>query len=375
MADTAMAAALDQALHANGQLIALAAMRPGLRPLEQVAALQHDLRDTLAAGPVSSTCLDEWAYTVARHGRATRYRPERELLPELLADIGDLRHVLAHRHPEPARRRLIQCLAQLAGLMALTLLKLGDPAARDWWRTGRAAAAAGEDRTTLAWMYAQEAYQLYYGGDLHGAVELAARARHYAGGLPCVGAALAAPLGARALAQLGHGEETAAALEAAEAALERLPAEQRIGSAFGYSEAQLAFHSGNAWTHLGNVPRAAEQHERALGLYPDSDHTDRTLIRLDQAMCRAHDGDAATAAALATETIVTLPPAHRSALIIYRAREVAARVPETQAVSEVRVLREILALPPGERAGMIDGSGDAGDGEGRRGDLPAHRRD
>ncbi|SNT34545.1 LOG family protein [Actinacidiphila glaucinigra] len=150
-----------------------------------------------------------------RHGRATRYRPE--LVPELMADVADLRLVLAHRHPEPTRRHLIQCLAQLSGLMALTLLKLGDPAARDWWPTSRAAAATSEDRTTLAWMYAQETYQLYYTGNLHGAVELAARAQHYAGGLPCVGSALAAPLGARALAQLGRREETKTTLEAAEA--------------------------------------------------------------------------------------------------------------------------------------------------------------
>lgn len=154
--------------------------------------------------------------------------------------------------------------------------------------------------------------------------------------------------------------------------MERLPAEERIGSAFGYSEGQLAFHSGNAWTHLRATQRAAEQHERALELYPVSDQTDRTLIRLDQAVCRAHDGDAAAAAALATETIVSLPPEHRSALIIYLAREVAAKVPEALAVSGVPVLREILALQPGERVG-IDGPGGGGDGEGRRGDLTAHR--
>jgi hypothetical protein len=78
-------------------------------------------------------------------------------------------------------------------------------------------------------------------------------------------------------------------------------------------------------------------------------------------MCLVVDGDLAGAAAHATETIVNLPPEHRSALIVYRAQELAARVPEARGVSEVRVLREILALPPAER-------GNDGHGERRQGD-------
>jgi len=356
-----LAAALDQALGARGELIALAEVRPEMDPLAQADALQQGLHEALAAGPLTDSSLDEIAYTVARHGRATRYRSERELLPELLADFQDLRLLLTHRQPAPTRKQLTIAVAQMSGLMALTLLKLGDSRARAWWRTGRQAAAAAEDRATLSWMYAQEAYQLYYGHDLEGAVELAVRAQQLAGGLPCVGDALAAPLEARAHALLGRREDTTRALAAAEVALERLPVEDRIGSAFGYSEASLRFHSGNALTHLGETAHAGEQQARALELYPVSDRTDRALIRLDQAMCLAADGDPAAAAQHATSTIVDLPPANRSALIIYRANDVAATVPEARAVPEVRVLREVLALPPGERdSNSADQSGDGG---------------
>ncbi|MFJ3883019.1 helix-turn-helix domain-containing protein [Streptomyces sp. NPDC090077] len=353
----AIAAALDHALGAGGELIALADVRPGASPLDQADALQQGLHQALAAGPLTDASLDEWEYTVSRHGRATRYRPEGELLPELLADFTDLRLVLTHRQSTAARKRLTIAVAQMSGLMALTLLKLGNQRSRAWWRTGRAAAAAAEDRSTLSWMYAQEAYQLYYNGDLEGAVELAARAQHLAGGLPCVGPALAAPLEARALALLQQRDGAEEALGRAEAALERLPAAERIGSAFGYSESQLRFHAGNAWTHLAEIDRAAEQQARALELYPQCDHTDRALIALDQAICAAVAGDAAAAAAHATTTIVGLPEEHRSALIIYRAREVAARVPEARTVPEVRVLREVLALPPGERESGADRAG------------------
>jgi hypothetical protein len=73
-------------------------------------------------------------------------------------------------------------------------------------------------------VYAQEAYQSYHGGDMEGAVELAGRAQHLAGGLPCAGPALAAPLEARTHGPLGRSREVAEALAAAEPALERLPA-------------------------------------------------------------------------------------------------------------------------------------------------------
>ncbi|MFD8965953.1 helix-turn-helix domain-containing protein [Streptomyces sp. NPDC059568] len=358
----ALAAALDAALGADGELIALADVRPGLDPLAQADALQRGLHEALAAGPLTGTSLDEVDYTVARHGRATRHRPEVRLLPELLADFGDLRLMLTGRQSAPVRKRLLIATARMAGLMALTLLKMKDDRSRAWWRTGRAAAAAAEDRATLSWMYAQEAYQLYYSGDLAGAVELAGRAQALAGGLPCAGPALAAPLEARAHALLGRPEETALALAAAETALGRLPAEERTESAFGYSESQLRFHIGNALTHLGITRRAREEQDRALELYPTADHTDRALIRLDQAMCLAADGDTAAAASHATNVIVDLTPEHRSPLIIFRARDVAVKVPEARAVSEVRVLREVLALPAGERD-----NGHSGDHPGDRG--------
>ncbi|MFD8914086.1 helix-turn-helix domain-containing protein [Streptomyces sp. NPDC059575] len=341
-----IAAALDRALGANGELIALARAGTADSVLERADALQQGLAESLAAGPMADAAISEWEFTVARHGRATRYRPEADLLPELISDFQDLRMILAHRHGPRTRRRLTVAAARLSGLMALTLLKLGDNRARSWWRTGRAATAAADDRATLSWICAQEAYQLYYNGDLYGAVELSDRARQLAGGLPCVGPALAAPLEARAHARLGARAAVDSALREAEVALSRLSDEDRAASAFGYSESQLRFHTGNAWTHLGDTARTADDQRRALELYPASDRMDIALVHLDQAMCSALDGAPDAAAILAAQTIKNLPVDHRSALITYRAWQVARKVPE---IRELRVLREILALPTSER--------------------------
>ncbi|MFJ5609841.1 helix-turn-helix domain-containing protein [Streptomyces sp. NPDC093221] len=339
------AAALDWALEAHGELVVLAEAESGPSSLEQADSLQRGLHEAFAAGPLSGVSLDEVEWTVARHGRATRYRPESELLPDLITDFADLRLLMTGRQSERVRKRLTIAAARMSGLVALTLLKMGDERAKSWWRTGRAAAASAEDRATLSWIYAQEAYQLYYSGDLYGAVELAVRAQHWAGGLPCVGPALAAPLEARAHALLSRPNATAVALAHAQDALNRLPDEDREESAFSYSESQMAFHAGNAWTHLEDTDRASAELTRALDLYPCSDHTDRALVRLDLAMCTAIAGDPASAAEQAMNTVVELPEEHRTALIMCRARDVADRVPEARRVLEVKALREILAQP------------------------------
>jgi tetratricopeptide (TPR) repeat protein len=344
-----IAAALDHALGANGLLMDSAASS-GKSPLERAADLQRGLMDTLTAGPLNGASVEEWEYTVARHGRATRYRPADEHLEELTRDFGDLNRLLQQRHPTDVRRKLLIAAAHMSGLVALTLLKMGDPASSDWWRTGRAAASRAEDRASLSWIYAHESYEHYYAGNLEGAIELARRAQSVAGALPCVGPALAAPLEARAHGLRGHREEAAAALARAQQAFDRLAIEGRTASALGYNESQLAFHSGNAWTHLGETLRAREFHNRALELYPASDLSDRAFVRLDEATCLAIDGDLAGAATYAANTVTELPPEHRNALIISRAHELSDAVTSTdRALPEVRLLREVLALPPGER--------------------------
>ncbi|MGE7439605.1 helix-turn-helix transcriptional regulator [Kitasatospora sp. NPDC001175] len=341
-----IAAALDSALGAGGYLRDLAGNPPGTPATVRAAQFQAGFAEQLAAGPMTPTSLEEWEVTIARHGRATRYRPEAEILDDLLADFTDLRALLGYRHPPAIRRRLLSACASLSGLLALTLLKLDDPGARDWWRTGRAAAAQAEDRPVLAWIYAQESYQLYYGGDFAGALDLAIRAQQLAGGLPCVADALTAPLEARVHARAGRRDETADALRRAEVALARLDPVDQQASAFGYDAAQLAFHSGSAWTLLHDTTRAWDQQQRAIELYPEENRLDRALVALDRAECLTWDGHISDGAHLAAGTVAALPTEFRSPIVLYRARDVAATVPETdRRLPEVRVLQELLALP------------------------------
>lgn len=117
-----------------------------LNPIEHVERLRQGVHDAISTGALTTTGLDEWEETVVRHGEATRYRPAGLLLGELAADFTELERILDRRHTSTALRRLTRTTAQMAGLMFLTLIKLGAPlAARNWARTARVTADEAGD--------------------------------------------------------------------------------------------------------------------------------------------------------------------------------------------------------------------------------------
>jgi hypothetical protein len=133
------------------------------------------------------------------------------------------------------------------------------------------------------------------------------------------------------------------ALRRAEGILSRLDAGSVVSSAFGYSEAQLRFHAGNALTHLHDTEGAWQEQERALQLYAASDYLDRTLIQLDRSYCLVHDGDIREAVSHATDTLVALTEHQCNGMITNRARQIVALLPARQrALPPVREFRELL---------------------------------
>lgn len=157
---------------------------------------------------------------------------------------------------------------------------------------------------------------------------------------------LAAALEARAHAALSpaRAEVAKAALHRAGNLLEELADNEINDSAFGYNEAQLHFHCGNAYTHLGDTRAAWQAQQQALALYPETDFLDRALTRLDRTICLARDGDSAGALEYAAATLVPLTDDQREGLIRMRGQEVLNAIPRQQkALPAVRQLRELLA--------------------------------
>ena len=315
--------------------------------LDQVESLRQRLSSVLGEGAVTGASLDAWEQTVLGHGQATRYRPAGELVVELGADLTELELAIGRCHSASSLRRLTRVAAHLSGLMCLMFVKLDErPAFRRWARTARMAAGEAADPATFSWVLAQEAYGHYYSGDLAQAVDVARRSQSVVRAAPCVGAALAAALEARAHAALGDAGETRRALGRAETILAALDPRSVSGSAFGYTEAQLRFHEGNAYTHLRDTRSALKAQERALELCPPTDFTDWALTRLDRASCLLHDGDVSAAVAYGTETLASLTTSQIRGIIRMRARELEYALPVNYpAVSAVREFQELVMAP------------------------------
>lgn len=261
--------------------------------LEQAELLRRELTDAVIKNAVAQSSIDDWEQTVLRYGQATRDRPTSGLLADLTVDLELLKQTLSRCRSSSALRHLTRLVAQMSGLMCLTLIKLDERAAfRAWAHTARIAAEESEDSITRSWVLAQEAYGHYYSGNLTQATQVARHAQGIVGAEFTVGTVLAAALEARVHAARGRSDETRAALQQAELVLEKLDSGSVNTSAFGYNEAQLRFHEGNAFTHLHDTRSAWKAQERALEICAPDDYMDQTLTHLDRASCLLHDGDA-----------------------------------------------------------------------------------
>jgi tetratricopeptide (TPR) repeat protein len=291
--------------------------------------------NTLRHGTVSGTSLDDWEMTVIRHGRATRDRPAGVLLGDLHSDLVELDQAISRHPPASSLRRLTRATAHMSGLMCLTLCKLDQRSAfRRWARTARLAANEAGDPETFSWVLAQEAYGHFYSGDFSEAIDVARQAQDVSRSTPCVGTALAAALEARAYAVTNRPKETRVALGQAESNLSNLSGTALEASAFGYNEAQLRFHEGNAYTHLGDMASALPAQERALILCAEGDYTDWSLTRLDRTKCLAKTGNTFDAMAYGSETLLSLSEDRRGGIIALRGLEVFNSLSDEQKLSK-----------------------------------------
>jgi tetratricopeptide (TPR) repeat protein len=106
-----------------------------------------------------------------------------------------------------------------------------------------------------------------------------------------------------------------AALDKAADAIADLPDDQRADTALGYTERQLYFHTGDTLIGLGDWQAAHRAFGVAAQLYPAAELLDRALIALGQARCLLESDEPEQALALARDTVLGLPPEHRTDVV------------------------------------------------------------
>jgi hypothetical protein len=278
-----------------------------------------------AAGRALTT--EDWDRIAHEWSRELFVAPDRQaLLPGLTVD---LRRLGASGGPQ-------RVTAQLSSYVAMIAASGGELAlAQRWWiRAQRAAEAAGDSHLS-AWVAGQHAAHAHYGGSPVRALALAGDALAVTRA-PCAGRMHGLSVSAKALGVLGRRQEARVALNAAEAAFERLPRDitrEKI-SVGGWAEERL-HHTRSYVAAFGGVGRGEPAREAALRLYSSAAWRGPAQIKLHRAAAEADAGYAAA-------TLVALSRPQRADLSI---RQTAARVLsicDVAGSAAVAELREML---------------------------------
>jgi tetratricopeptide (TPR) repeat protein len=234
----------------------------------------------------------------------------------------------------------------MAGLLATTLINLHDHRqARAWFQTGLRAAEQSEEPALRAWILVRQSVSALYWGDPRAALQLSTQAARLARHVPCVAAAWAPAVQARALARLGQTDGVRDALKQAEtsfASLEVRPDEQ---DAYGYTAAQLHFYRSSALPLIGETAPAYEAQDLALSHYGPDVYLDTSLVRLDHSICLVQDGEPEEAVKKARHLLMSLPREHCSPIVLDQARRLYNVIPSDQRpLAAVQEYKEVLAL-------------------------------
>jgi hypothetical protein len=312
--------------------------------------IRRRMDDALVSGSVTAIMLDEWEEATVGYGRQYMIAPPLRLLCDVLLDFGDVRRMSERRQPLEFSERLCRLAGRLAGLAGMIMIDVGHQRlARSFFRTARTAADETGDRHLRAWVAVREALVPLYYGDPAEAAALARAGAGLAGRNPCVAGAMAPVLEARSLARSVARRDdrdqrmirrVTGMLGQAHEALARLPATDRGDTAFGYTERQLLFHEGDIRVMLGDHRGAERAFMRSLDLYAQGEILDRSLIALGLARCRLEADEPGEALRLSRETVLSVPRAYRSEIMVRIARSlgesVAARHGDVRAVRDYR---------------------------------------
>jgi tetratricopeptide (TPR) repeat protein len=314
----------------RGMLLRLLANSAAAADSQFFGAVEHvrrDLDEALLRRSVSVSMLDQWEETTAGYGARYMSVPPLRLLCDVLLDLGDVRRMCAQRQPIDCAERLCRLAAQLAGLVGIIMIDLGDQRlARSYFRTARTAADETGDRRLRAWVAVRESLVPLYYGDPREAAALARTATDLAGRNRCVAGIMSRAVEARALARLaGRGRREAlnrarTVFDQAQETLSELPADACADTVFGYTERQLAFHAGDALAALGDGQGGMRSFSRALRLYPPAEFLDRSLVLFGEARSLVEAGEPGQALGIGQRALVSLPREHRTELVLLAAR-------------------------------------------------------
>ncbi|WP_107657500.1 hypothetical protein [Nocardia suismassiliense] len=335
----------DSSLAASrvGQILPARQHREGV--LSELDGLRMAVDQTLTRCSVTPAGVELIGERVAEQVRTYTTIAPSTALASITPDLLEVQSIAAERQPAAIQARLSEATAVLSLLTADALMKLGQiQRANYWYGTARLAADDSPNLELRAGVRAQHAMLPYYYGDLAHTVTLARSAQELLPDRACDATALAAAAEARALARLGDDHGAERAMAKAQAMTDGLDGASS-DEAFRFSSKRLLLYLSGTLTYMGRIARARRVQDEALRLYKATPAVviDPALIQLDAAVGYAMDRSAEESCQLALAVLDSLPPGHRTRLVIARATDVLEALPaRRRGLPAAGALRELV---------------------------------
>jgi hypothetical protein len=313
--------------------------------LEALQGIRRGADRLLETQSVSAATVDHWEMAAGTYEYLRMTAPAPVLLTQMLLDFADLQQILGSRQPLDFQRRLYRVMAQLAGMIGITLVDNSDhrTETQAWFHTARLAADETGDRILRAWVAVAESLSyLWYGRPAERAVQLAQTAQALAGRPATDVRAWAHSLEARGQALLGYRREALTAIRSAETVYEHLPPDAVQPGGFGFHAHLMHYCQENALTLASELKAALAQQDEAFRVSP-AVPAHRVLVALDRANCLVRAGDPDEGCRIASQSLTELPAGPWPGIVVFRAKEVATAATERDGhLERARELRETL---------------------------------
>jgi tetratricopeptide (TPR) repeat protein len=278
-------------LHIPGHLLGLARRNwepstPAVQQVDTAAGIETwDILDTLTRSTASPEALLHLEAAVLQNAMLYPSTPPMQLIPSMKRQLAKVHEFIGHPQSIEARRRCIQLIGVLGGLLGLAFLDTGDTGQSSALiHLGQVAAKEADDDGLTAWLLTMQ--NSTHRADQ--AVEILSRAEHLAISAPPRRQAWVSANLARAHAAEGNRPEALAALDRAGRSL------CYGGDAGGldfFNTARLDGISGTTHFLLQEYDAAVSLLDTSLANRSRADVKGRALLVFDLAECRIGQGE------------------------------------------------------------------------------------
>jgi transcriptional regulator with XRE-family HTH domain len=271
--------------------------------------------------------------SVEQLGLGYRRVPTKIYLDQVLAAYRQATSLLNGRQGLRAQARILRSVGQLAAVIGVLMIDLGDgPEAREWFIRANQAVYETGDRALLGWILTRQAMVEFYYGTSAAAIRTASFAAATTEGVRGVASSMAPAVLARTRSRAGDHQGAIRAMILAKRAYDAAPA-IRADGLYAFPEAKLAFYEGEVYSRSAGGQQALAAQDLALSLYGASDRIDPALVKVSRARTLIRSGDPESAAAIIRNELQSLSYLEVRGTVAAAVRDVLLVVPDQRHAS------------------------------------------